>query len=56
MGARNNLERALKMTSVVRLQIIVRSFSLNGTNFTPLDLVQPSRRCKNVASPFKLAA
>jgi hypothetical protein len=31
---------------------VVRSFSLNGTDFTPLDLVQPtSRRCKNVASP-----
>jgi hypothetical protein len=26
--------------------------SLNGTNFTPLDLVQPTRRrCKNVATP-----
>ena len=31
---------------------IVRSYSLNGTNFTPPDLVHPtSRRCKNVASP-----
>jgi hypothetical protein len=31
---------------------ICRSSSLNGTRFTPSDLVQPtSRRCKNVASP-----
>jgi len=31
---------------------ICRFFSLNGTNFTPLDLVQAtSRRCKNVTSP-----
>jgi hypothetical protein len=43
--------RSYRLT-VAWLQTFFRSFSLNGTNFTPLDLVQPtSRRCKNVASP-----